>query len=170
MLKLYYSSSSISCILLTLGPPMEQPKPDSSVSQDRINSSTNEQEPLHRSPTFAQEVERLHQLTVYARWLVVMVLWLTIGSWSLWDLRSEIALWIDDFTWIAVYYGLAYHRLANFGLAFCLGMTTAVLIWQSRNILLGRPPKLQNQLEQQVLRIRQQGSSHPLWKWVCKDN
>lgn len=136
----------------------------SSELQDTGNSLY----PTH-DPSFQQQVQNLYQLTVYGRWLVVGLLWLTIGSLSLWGLRSEFALWRQHFTWVAVRYGLAYNRLSAVGLALCTGMTTAVLVWQSRNILLGRPRQEQKRLEQQVYRIRQQGSSHPLWKWVCQN-
>ncbi|WP_346016645.1 hypothetical protein [Chroococcidiopsis sp. CCMEE 29] len=119
-------------------------------------------------PTFKQQVQKLHHLTVYGRWLIVGLLWLSIGSLSLWGLRAEIALWRQYFTWVAVRYGLYYNPLPTFGLALCIGMTISVLVWQSRNILLGLPPKEQRRLEQQVRRIRQQGKSHPLWKWVCR--
>lgn len=120
------------------------------------------------SESLRLEVERLHQLAIKARWLVVLGLWLSIGLLSLWGLRDEIRLWLDYFTWVAVRYGLAYHRLAAIGLAVCVGMTVAVLLRQSRTILLGRSPKAQHHLEQQVLRIRRQGASHPLWPWVCR--
>ncbi|BAY11571.1 hypothetical protein [Calothrix sp. NIES-2098] len=133
----------------------EQP----SLSGDNIHNS---------DPAFAQQVQRLHQLTVYGRWLFVGCLWLTIAPLCLWNLQAEIALWQQYFTWVAVRYGLVYHPLSTFGLAFCIGMTTAVLIWQSRNILLGLPPQEKQRLEKQVFRIRQQGPSHPLWKWVCQ--
>lgn len=122
---------------------------------------------LRRDPTFQQQVERLHQVSVSGRWLVVAALWLTVAPVSLWNLRSEISLWLDYFTWTAVRYGLAYHRLAAMGLGLCLGMTLAVLLWQSRNLLWGRPQQEQRRLEQQVLQIRRQGPSHPLWQWVC---
>ncbi len=118
--------------------------------------------------SFNQEVQRLHQLTVYGRWLFVTLLWVSIGSLSLWGLRSEIALWRQYFTWAAVRYGLYFNPLSTFGLALCVGMTLAVLIWQSRNILFGLPENEQRRLEQQVLRIREQGQSHPLWKWICR--
>lgn len=118
-------------------------------------------------PIFKQQVQKLHHLTVYGRWLVVALLWLTIGSLSLWGLRSEIALWQQYFTWVAVRYGLFYNPLPTFGLALCIGMTVSVLVWQSRNILLGLPHQEQQRLEQQVHKIRQQGPSHPLWKRVC---
>ncbi|MCW5315180.1 hypothetical protein GTQ43_15590 [Nostoc sp. KVJ3] len=117
--------------------------------------------------SFIQQVQRLHRLTVYGRWLFVGCLWLTIAPVSLWGLRPEISLWEQYFTWVAVRYGLFYHPLSTFGLAFCIGMTTAVLVWQSRNILFGIPQPEKQRLEKQVYRIRQQGPSHPLWKWVC---
>lgn len=117
---------------------------------------------------FKAEVERLHRMTVYSRWLVVVLLWLTIGMLSLWGLRYPISLIRDYFTWAAVRYGLAYHPIAAVGLGTCVGMTIAVLIWQSRNILWGLPKAEQQQLERQVLRIRQQGPSHPLWRFVCR--
>jgi hypothetical protein len=112
------------------------------------------------------EIQRLHRLIVWGRWIVVMLLWITIAPLSLRGLRPEIALWFDHFTWTAVRHGLAYHRWSTFGLSLCLGLTTAVLVWQSRNILLGFPAKYQTRLEQQVQQIRQQGASHPLWNWV----
>jgi hypothetical protein len=119
-------------------------------------------------PTFKQQVQKLHQLIIYGRWLVVGCLWLSIGSLSLWGLRSEIALWQQYFTWVALQYGLYYNPLPTFGLAVCIGMTISVIVWQSRNMLLGLPPKQQKRLEQQVQQIRQQGTSHPLWKWICQ--
>lgn len=119
-------------------------------------------------PNFAEQVERLLEITVYGRWLVVVLLWLTVGSLSLWALRNEISLLQQHFTWVAVKYGLAYNRLPAVGLGLCVGMTLAVMLWQSRNILIGMPQKERQRLEQQVFRIRQQGKSHPLWNLVCE--
>lgn len=112
------------------------------------------------------EIQRLHRLIVWGRWIVVMLLWVTIAPLSLRGLQPEIVLWFDHFTWTAVRYGLAHHRWSTFGLSLCLGLTTAVLVWQSRNILLGFPAQYQARLEQQVQQIRRQGASHPLWNWV----
>ncbi len=116
---------------------------------------------------FKKQVQRLHQLTVCARWLVVLCCWISLGSLGIWGLRQEISLWLEYFTWAAVRYGLYYNRLPTFCLALCIGMTVAVLVWQSRNILRGIPAKERQYLEQQVKRIRASGPSHPLWKWVC---
>lgn len=113
-------------------------------------------------------MQRLHRLTVYGRWLFCLFLWLTLAPICLWFLREEVVLWRQYFTWVAVRYGLISHPFSTIGLAFCIGMTAAVLVWQSRNILMGLPQQEQQRLEKQVCRIRQQGSSHPLWKWVCQ--
>jgi hypothetical protein len=117
---------------------------------------------------FKAQVQRLHQLTVYARWLLIGILWVTLAPLSLWGWRYEISLLRAYFTWKAFQYGIIYNPLPAIGLAFCIGMTIAVLVWQSRNIFLGIPREEQKRLEQQVRRICQQGQSHPLWKWVCK--
>lgn len=124
---------------------------------------------LNSSPDdlmFKTQVQQLHRLTVYTRWLVIAILWMTVAPLSLWALRGEIALWQNHFTWSAVRYGLAYHRFPALGLGLCMGLTTATLVWHSRNILFGVPPADQRRLEQQVSKILQQGPTHPLWKWV----
>lgn len=120
------------------------------------------------SATVQQEMQRLHQVTVYARWSLVGLCWLVIAPLSLWGLRAEIELWLEYFTWAAVRYGLAYNRIPTIGLALCIGMTVTVLVWQSRNILLGISQRQTRRLEKYLAQIHRQGPSHPLWKWVCK--
>ncbi|MGL5059280.1 MAG: hypothetical protein ACRC62_04790 [Microcoleus sp.] len=117
---------------------------------------------------FQIEVQRLHKLTVYARWLTVTFLWATVGVFSIWGLRREIALWLEHFTWAAVRYGLYFHPLSALGLALCLGLTLGVLTWQSRNLVWGIPLREKQRLERMVRYIHQQGPSHPLWKWVVE--
>ena len=124
--------------------------------------------PDNLDPTFKKQVQKLHELTVCARWLLVGILWITLGPLSLWGWRYEISLLRSHFTWAALRYGIVYNRLPALGLGICISMTVAVLVWQSRNILWGIPPAEQKRLEQQVRRICQQGPSHPLWKWICK--
>jgi hypothetical protein len=118
--------------------------------------------------TIQVQVQRLHRLKVYLRWILVIFLWLTVGVWSLFQLREEIALWLDYWTWVAVRYGLAYNRLPAIGLALCVGTTVSVLIWQSRNILLGIPTQEQKRMEKIVRQINAKGSKHPLWWWVVE--
>lgn len=117
-------------------------------------------------PTLLWDIRRLHQLTIYARWAFVLSLWLTVGAFSLWQLRFRIQILMDYFTWAAVKYGLAYHIVAAFGLALCLGVTASVLTWHLRNLLLGLPKSERDRLQQQAIRIRQQGKTHPLWRWL----
>jgi hypothetical protein len=123
--------------------------------------------PESKDPAFEHQVQRLHELVVWGRWLVIGLLWLTIAPLSLWGLREEMQLWLDYFTWAALYHGLGAHLLSTIGLAICIGMTLGTLLWQSRNILWGLPQYDRQQLVRHVCRIRQQGPSHPLWKWVC---
>jgi hypothetical protein len=119
-------------------------------------------------PIFKNQIDRLYRLTVYARWFVITLLWLTVGAYSLWELRYPISLIQEYFTWAAVRYGLAFQPIPAFGLCLCVGMTTGTLVWQSRNLIWGIPKKDRQRLTKQVYQIRQQGSSHPLWKWVVK--
>jgi uncharacterized membrane protein (UPF0182 family) len=121
-----------------------------------------------KDPAFQQQIQRLHRLMMYSRWSLVVLLWLVVAPICLWLLRSELSLWRDYFTWTAVRYTILYNRLPAFGLILCIAVTIAVLVWQSRNSLWGLPPAYRSALEAQVLRIRRQGQSHPLWKWVCK--
>jgi hypothetical protein len=121
-------------------------------------------------PIFAEQIQKLHRLTVYGRWLFSLCLWLIIAPFCLWDLRVELSLLQQYFTWIGLRYALIFHPLSTLGLSLCIAMTTSVLVWQSRNILWGLPLQEQENLKKQVYRIRQQGSSHPLWKWVCENN
>jgi hypothetical protein len=117
-------------------------------------------------PALEQDIQRLYNLTIYARWVVVGLLWLTVGLWSLWSFRQDLRLIWEYFTWASLRYALAFNRLGALGLGLCIGMTTAVLIIQSRTILWGLPAEERQRLKQQALKIRQQGESHPLWRWM----
>ncbi|MBD3882624.1 hypothetical protein IFO70_12710 [Phormidium tenue FACHB-886] len=123
------------------------PKPES----DRYPSPTALPDPqLHR------QIKRLHQRQVYKRWFTMGLGWLVLAPLCLWAVRDEIALMHDYFTWAALRYAIIYNRLPAFGLALCVAMTIATLIWQSRNILFGFSPQYENWLRQQALRSRKQ--------------
>ncbi|MBE9167486.1 hypothetical protein IQ238_08120 [Pleurocapsales cyanobacterium LEGE 06147] len=121
---------------------------------------------IRSHPHYPRQVEKLHRITIYSRWLLVGLSWLTFGAYGIWGLRQEIALWLDYFTWTAVRYGIAYNPLPSLCLAFCIGMSASVLVWQSRNIIWGLPARERYRLEQQVKRIMAKGPNHPLWKWI----
>ena len=119
-------------------------------------------------PVFKSQIDRLYRLNIYGRWAVILLLWATIGAYSLWELRYPISLIQEDFTWAAVKYGLIFQPIAAIGITICVGMMAGTLVWQSRNLLWGIPKQERARLASQVCQIRKQGSSHPLWKLVIK--
>jgi hypothetical protein len=123
---------------------------------------------IELDPIFKNQIENLYTLTVYTRWLTILLMWLTIGSYSLWELRYPIGLIQEDFTWAAVKYGLMFQPIPALGLALCVGMMLGTLMWQSRNAIWGISKKEQQRSIDRVCQIRKQGNSHPLWKWVVK--
>jgi hypothetical protein len=120
------------------------------------------------SEEYREKIEKLHQITVYGRWSIVLLCWLTFGVYGIWGLREKIILLREYFTWAAVRYGLSYNLLPSFCLAFCVGMTASVLVWQSRNIIWGLPARERYRLQQQVKKIMAKGPAHPLWKWISE--
>ncbi|VEP14907.1 conserved hypothetical protein [Hyella patelloides LEGE 07179] len=117
---------------------------------------------------FQKKVDRYYQLTIYLRWIVVLLLWFTLGVYGVWGIRHEIKLWLDYFTWSAVHYGLAFNLVPTICLAICIGMTVSVLLWQSSHILWGLSDREKYYLEKKVAKILATGSSHPFWKWIHK--
>ncbi|MEA5421399.1 hypothetical protein VB712_19410 [Spirulina sp. CCNP1310] len=111
------------------------------------------------------KIERLHRLTVYGRWLAVGVAWLVLAPPALWAMREQISLLREYFTWAGLRYGLAFHPWSAIALAFCIGFTTSVLVWQSRNILFGLPQRERQRLIHQLMAIERQGEKHPLARW-----
>ncbi len=114
----------------------------------------------------AWQVERLRRVEIGLRWGVVLTLWATVGSASLWQLREEIQLWHEFFTWAAVRSSLQQHRWAFLGLGLCVGVTLSTLIRQSLFILFGLSRGEKRALLLRVRRIRRRGARHPLWRWV----
>ncbi|MEM7769730.1 MAG: hypothetical protein AAF327_04385 [Cyanobacteria bacterium P01_A01_bin.37] len=125
-------------------------------------------EPGRYDPDFHHELELLHQRSIQSRWLGLGLLWVVVGPVSVWRVRDDIALMVDHFTWASLRYTLAFNPLASLGLVLCFSLTMGVLLWQSRNIFLGLSEHDLKDLEQRLLRIRQQGESHPLWASVCE--
>lgn len=115
---------------------------------------------------FQGQVQRLHQLTMYGQWLFAVFLWVSLGAWSLWQLRYPISLMVEYFTWSAVFYTLVFQPLPVLGLSICILRTLTLLTWQIRLRLWGLPKREQYRLEEKVRRIQEQGARHWLWKWV----
>lgn len=111
-----------------------------------------------------QPLERLRILVLRRWWWRVLILWLTVGSLSLWALRHEFTTLRQYFTWTALRYGLAYHRLAAVGLGLCIGLTVALLVGESRHILFGLSSAERQRLQKLQTQINQQGQGHPFWQ------
>ena len=120
-------------------------------------------------PLLERQVQRLIEVQTYLRWIFDGFLWLTVGTASIWALRSDIELWIATFTWAAVRISLAFHRLPFLGLGICVAMTLSTLVWQSSIILWGINQREKRSLVDQVKRIKDKGKTHPLWRWVCEE-
>ena len=116
-----------------------------------------------------RQIQRLLEVQTYLRWIFDGTLWLTVGSVSIWALRSEIELWIASFTWVALRMSLIYNRLPMMGLGLCVAVTLSTLIWQSSIILWGINQRERRSLIKQVNRIKHKGKSHLLWRWVCEE-
>jgi hypothetical protein len=117
-------------------------------------------------PHLERQTERLFQLQIRRRWWIILTMWLTVGVVCLWVLRSDIALWLDYFTWAAVRISIRYNRLAFIGLGLCVGFTLSTLMRQSAHIL-NLSQGLRQELIREVAEIRRRGPKHPLWRKVC---
>jgi hypothetical protein len=129
------------------------------------NDST---QPVKVNGDLDRQVQKLHRLSLYRLWLFVGLCWLALAPLSLWELREQISLGLEYFTWALVHYSILYNLTPSLCLGFCVAITAGVLFWQSCNILLGFSPQYRRRLERKVLRIRAIGQGHPLWKRVCQ--
>jgi hypothetical protein len=120
-------------------------------------------------PLLERQVQRLIEVQTYLRWLFDGFLWLTVGTASIWAIRSDVELWMATFTWAAVRATFTYNRLPMMGLGICVAMTLATLVWQSAIILWGVNAREKRSLIDQVKRIKAKGKSHPLWRWICEE-
>ncbi len=137
---------------------------DKSIEPDEAELSSQ----IELDPVFKNQIERLYRLNIYGKWLVIGLLWATVGAYSLLQFSYSISLIQEEFTWAAVKYGLIFQPIPAMGLALCVGMMMGTLLWQSRNAIWGLPKHERDRLARQVCQIRKQGSSHPLAKWVVK--
>ncbi|WP_373480763.1 hypothetical protein [Geminocystis sp.] len=118
-----------------------------------------------------KEIQKLYQLTIYGRWILVCLSWILILPWGLWELRETISLCQEYCTWSGIRLGLEFNPWAALGLSFCIVFTTSVLVWQSSYILRGDfSEKQKYYLTQKVTQIRQKGKKYWLYSFVCEDN
>lgn len=115
------------------------------------------------TPPSDSALERLRSLVLRRWWWRTLILWITVGSLSLWALRHEFATLGQHFTWTALRYGLAYNRLAAIGLGLCVGLTVALLVGESRHILFGLSEAERQRLHKLQQQIDHRGKQHSLW-------
>lgn len=120
--------------------------------------------------TYHRQIEQLRRIVLRRWWVVTGLLWLTVGSFSLWSLRHEFPRIQQYFTWAAVRYALAYNRGPALGLGLCVGLTVALLVAESRYILFGLSKGEKRRLHEWLQRIQRKGSSHPLWHRIHAEN
>jgi hypothetical protein len=113
-------------------------------------------------------LQRLYHIKLLGRWLFVLAAWLTLAPWALWQLREDIGLWQQHFTWVAIRYGLAFQWQATFSLFFCVGITGSTLVWHSLHLIRGFSAQERIRLQRQVESIEARGPSHPLWRWLFR--
>lgn len=113
-----------------------------------------------------QEIEALRQAMMRSWWWICAGLWLSVGLLSLWWMRSDLQELYQYFTWAAVRYMLFYNRLAGAGLGLCVGLTLALLVSESRQILWGISEGEYARLLINLEKIHKQGPSHPQWKVI----
>ncbi len=114
----------------------------------------------------AEELEALRQDMMRTWWRTCLALWLTIGLGCLWWVRRDLIEISEYFTWAAVQSIFLYNRLAGMGIALCIGVTFALLVSESRQILWGMSVDERSRLSAQLDRIHEQGSSHPQWNVI----
>ncbi len=139
------------------------------MDSEDLDTVSNPSDESYVDQMLDRQVQRLIEVQTYLRWILDVFLWLTVGTASIWALRSEIELWIASFTWAAVRISLAYNRLPMLGLGLCIAMTLSTLIWQSSIILWGVSSRERRSLINQVKSIKAKGKRHLLWRWVCEE-
>jgi hypothetical protein len=118
------------------------------------------------NPLLASQIAKLQQLIVWQRWLFIAVMWLTLGWWSLWELRDSLVLLREYFSWAGVIYGFYFHLRGGFGLMVCVILTCSSIIWQISHIFWGSSVREIHQLGVMVEKIQEKGPKHWLWYWI----
>ncbi len=122
---------------------------------------------LNNDPLLDKQVLKLYRLQWMLRWILVVILWLTIIPWGLWQFRETISLCTEYCTWANIRLGIEFNLIAGFAVSFVVAFTTSVLVGQSYDILRGGlSPQKKYYLTQKVKRIRKQGDKNILWRWL----
>jgi hypothetical protein len=114
-----------------------------------------------------QQVAKLRRIDMFLRWLLILLLWLTIGAWSCWQMRASIQQLSEYFSMTGLRYSLFFNLWGGgAGLIFCISLTLSSVLWQIGHSLWKVSPRERHQLEVRVQQIQNQGSKHPYWRWM----
>lgn len=106
-----------------------------------------EEQSTEEQSTETKQMLAIRSLWMKRWWFVVLGLWLTVGTASIWSLRRTWSQMMEYFTWAALRYGLGFNRPAAIGLGFCVGLTVALLVKESRFQLFGLTKKERSDLQ-----------------------
>lgn len=118
-----------------------------------------------------EEIKKLDQFNLYSRWVVVVLCWLLLIPWSIWEFRESIEICQNQCTWATVRLALEFNPFAALAISFCIGLPTSVLVKQSIYILRGGLSDQEKYyLRQRVQKIGHQGRKNLLYQWVYGKN
>jgi len=132
------------------------------------DSNHHPQQQTHDTPAREQEIEALRQNMMKTWWLICLGCWIVIGLPCLWWIRADLIEIAEYFTWAAVRSIFLFQRVAGTGVAFCIAVTFALLVSESRQIIWGISPEERTRLVNNLDRIHAQGPTHPQWKIISK--
>jgi hypothetical protein len=118
----------------------------------------------------ARQVTRLRRLNAGMRWAGVVLMWMTLGAWSCWEMRESLALLREYFSLIGLQYSVLFHLWGGgTGLVICVAITLSSLLWQIGQWLWQPSDRERHRLEVRVQQIQSQGAKHPFWRWIQVD-
>jgi hypothetical protein len=114
-----------------------------------------------------QQVAKLRRVDMYLRWLLVLLLWLTLGVWSCWEMRESLLQLTEYLSLTGLKYSLFFHLWGGGGgLILCLSLTVSSMLWQIGQSFWRLSSRERQILETRVQKIQEQGAKHPLWRWI----
>jgi hypothetical protein len=119
------------------------------------------------APDIDRQVSQLRRVEAWVRWLWIALIWLTLGTWSCWEMRESLIQLYEYLSWTGIQYSFFFHLMGGGGgLIICLSMTASCILWQIGQTFLRVSPRERQRLEAKVQRIQKKGSKHPLWRWI----
>jgi hypothetical protein len=114
-----------------------------------------------------QQIAKLRRVDMCLRWLLILLLWLTLGVWSCWEMRASLLQLTEYLSLTGLKYSLFFHLWGGGGgLILCLSLTVSSILWQIGQSFWQISPRERQVLATRVQQIQDQGSKHPFWRWI----